>query len=38
MKRGNVRIPLIGEMSDFDDTMILDKCELEQTKDQQQVG
>lgn len=38
MKRGNVRIPLIGEMSDFDDTMILDKSELEQTKDQQQVG
>lgn len=37
MKRGNVRIPLNGKISDYNDTMILNKSDLEQTKDQQQV-
>lgn len=36
-KRGNVRIPLTGEVSDFEGTMLLDKTELEQTNTVKQV-
>lgn len=36
-KRGNVRISLTGEVSDFEGTMLLDKTELEQTNTVKQV-
>lgn len=36
-KRGNIQIPLTGQMTDFDGTMLLSKSELAQTNTLVQV-